>query len=99
MPLQVNPQSALAGLLLGSNGVGDDGACFLAGLLQVRDPPSCDTLTAGLLQLGQCALTQLDLSVEVRPCPKDARVHRAEVEALGGKQSFPFLVDPNGDGQ
>ena len=44
------------------------------------------------------ALTQLDLSVEVRPCPKDARVHRAEVEALGGKQSFPFLVDPNGDG-
>ena len=24
-------------------------------------------------------------------------VHRAEVEALGGKMSFPFLVDPNQD--
>ena len=43
------------------------------------------------------ALTQLDLTVEVRPCPKDSAVHRAEVEALGGKLAFPFLVDPNTD--
>ena len=38
----------------------------------------------------QQALTQLDLTVEVRPCPKDARTHRAQVQTLGGKQSFPF---------
>ena len=41
------------------------------------------------------ALSQLDLTVEVRPCPKDAVKHRTEVEALGGKLTFPFLVDPN----
>ena len=41
------------------------------------------------------ALTQLDLTVEVRPCPKESVTHRAEVEALGGKLTFPFLVDPN----
>jgi hypothetical protein len=96
MPLQVNPQSALAGLLLGSNGVGDDGACFLAGLLQVRDSPSCDTLTAGLLQvrdspscdtltagllqLGQCALTQLDLEANA----VRHRGAKALVRALAG---------------
>lgn len=43
------------------------------------------------------ALSQLDLTVEVRPCPKDAVKHRAEVEAMGGKLTFPFLVDPNTD--
>jgi isopentenyl diphosphate isomerase/L-lactate dehydrogenase-like FMN-dependent dehydrogenase len=26
---------------------------------------------------------------------KDSIKHRAEVEALGGKLAFPFLVDPN----
>ena len=41
------------------------------------------------------ALSQLDLTVEVRPCPKDAVKHRTEVEAMGGKLTFPFLVDPN----
>ena len=41
------------------------------------------------------ALSQLDLTVEVRPCPKDAVKHRTDVEAMGGKLTFPFLVDPN----
>lgn len=41
------------------------------------------------------ALTRLDLEVEVRPCPKGGTRYRAEVESLGGKLQFPFLVDPN----
>ena len=41
------------------------------------------------------ALTRLDLEVLIRPCPKGGRRYRGEVEALGGKQQFPFLVDPN----
>jgi glutathione S-transferase len=41
------------------------------------------------------ALTALHLDVEIYPCPKGGRRFRAEVERLGGKQLFPFLVDPN----
>lgn len=41
------------------------------------------------------AITQLDLEVDVYPCPKDSRIHRGIVESLGGKLQFPFLVDPN----
>ncbi|EFJ30393.1 hypothetical protein SELMODRAFT_440314 [Selaginella moellendorffii] len=41
------------------------------------------------------ALTELDLSAEVYPCPKGSRVHRAFVKASGGKEQFPFLLDPN----
>ncbi len=41
------------------------------------------------------ALTRLDLEVSIRPCPKGGQRYRGEVEALGGKQQFPFLVDPN----
>lgn len=41
------------------------------------------------------ALTRLDLEVEVRPCPKGGRRHRAALIELGGKAQVPFLVDPN----
>ncbi|CAM8942649.1 unnamed protein product [Rhodiola kirilowii] len=41
------------------------------------------------------ALTELDLSVEVYPCPKGSKRHRATVQRMGGKEQFPFLVDPN----
>lgn len=41
------------------------------------------------------ALTRLDLEALIRPCPKGGQRYRADVEALGGKQQFPFLVDPN----
>lgn len=40
-------------------------------------------------------LSELDLVAEVRPCPKDSAVHRAEVLERGGREQFPFLVDPN----
>ncbi|KAL7081153.1 hypothetical protein ACP275_14G021400 [Erythranthe tilingii] len=41
------------------------------------------------------AITELDLSVEVFPCPKGSLRHRALVKELGGREQFPFLVDPN----
>lgn len=41
------------------------------------------------------AMTELDLSVEVYPCPKGSVRHRETVRNLGGKEQFPFLVDLN----
>lgn len=41
------------------------------------------------------ALTELDLDVLIRPCPQGGQRYRAQVQSLGGKLQFPFLVDPN----
>ncbi|XP_026659521.1 uncharacterized protein LOC103704767 [Phoenix dactylifera] len=41
------------------------------------------------------AMTELDLSVEVYPCPKGSLRHREIVRKIGGKELFPFLVDLN----
>ncbi|GAQ89363.1 hypothetical protein KFL_005140070 [Klebsormidium nitens] len=41
------------------------------------------------------SLTELDLEAEIYPCPKDSVRHRAAVGAKGGKEMFPYLVDPN----
>lgn len=41
------------------------------------------------------ALTEMDLDAVVRPCPNGGKRFRPEAERLGGKQQFPFLVDPN----
>lgn len=41
------------------------------------------------------ALTDLDLDVQVYPCPKGGDQYRPQVEKMGGKQQFPFLRDPN----
>ncbi|MAJ61168.1 MAG: hypothetical protein CBC48_15105 [bacterium TMED88] len=41
------------------------------------------------------ALTRLDLSVEVRPCPRGGRRFREEAIRRGGRAQFPYLVDPN----
>ncbi|ESQ38568.1 hypothetical protein EUTSA_v10028854mg [Eutrema salsugineum] len=43
------------------------------------------------------ATTELDLSVEVYPCPKGSVRHREIVRRSGGKEMFPFLIDPNTD--
>jgi len=40
-------------------------------------------------------LCALDLEVLVHPCPKGGRRFRAAVRERGGKEQFPFLVDPN----
>ncbi|MED6132720.1 hypothetical protein PIB30_021546 [Stylosanthes scabra] len=41
------------------------------------------------------ALTELDLSVQVYPCPKGSVRHREVVRRTGGKEQFPFLIDQN----
>jgi len=45
------------------------------------------------------AVCVLDLDVEMLPCPKGGPTYRPKVLALGGKEQFPFLVDPNTDVQ
>jgi glutathione S-transferase len=41
------------------------------------------------------AMTELDLSYVTRVSPKGARSNREFVKARGGKEQFPYLVDPN----
>lgn len=41
------------------------------------------------------ALTELDLSAEVYPCPKGSLYHRSFVRERGGKEQFPYLIDVN----
>lgn len=41
------------------------------------------------------ALTALDLEADVRPCPKGGTRFRPLVRERGGKEQFPYLVDPN----
>ena len=41
------------------------------------------------------ALTELDLSAMIFPCPKGGDRFRPEVIERGGRASFPYLVDPN----
>jgi glutathione S-transferase len=41
------------------------------------------------------ALTMLDLEAIVHPCPPGGKRFRPKVRKLGGKEQFPFLVDPN----
>ena len=40
-------------------------------------------------------LSFLDLEALVHPCPKGGTRYRAHVGATGGKEMFPWLVDPN----
>jgi glutathione S-transferase len=41
------------------------------------------------------ALSMLDLTTIIRPCPKGGERYRPEVLRRGGKLQFPWLVDPN----
>ena len=41
------------------------------------------------------ALTELDLDALIYPTPHGGKRFRPKVAELGGKQQFPFLVDPN----
>lgn len=42
-------------------------------------------------------LTELDLDVIIYPCPKNGTRYRPMVEAMAGKEQFPYLYDPNTD--
>jgi glutathione S-transferase len=41
------------------------------------------------------ALSILDLEAMVYPCPKGGPTYRPQVAKLGGREMFPYLVDPN----
>lgn len=41
------------------------------------------------------ALTEFDLDALIWPCPVGGQRYRPRCEELGGRQQFPFLVDPN----
>jgi glutathione S-transferase len=41
------------------------------------------------------ALTELDLDVEIYPCPKRGTRHRPRARELAGRELFPTLHDPN----
>lgn len=41
------------------------------------------------------ALTDLDLAAKIYPCPSGGEVFRPEVTKMGGRSSFPYLIDPN----
>jgi glutathione S-transferase len=41
------------------------------------------------------ALTELDLDAMIYPTPHGGKRYRPKVAKLGGKQQFPFLVDPD----
>jgi glutathione S-transferase len=42
----------------------------------------------------RAVLSNFDLEAMIYPCPRGSR-HRAVVKEKGGKEQFPFLVDPN----
>jgi glutathione S-transferase len=56
-------------------------------LYDMEDCPYC--------RLVREVLTELDLDAMIYPCPKGGTRFRPLMEKLGGKQQFPFLVDPN----
>ena len=58
--------------------------------LELYDMEACS-----YCRLVREALTDLDLDVMIYPCPKGGDRYRPLVERLGGKQQFPYLMDPN----
>jgi glutathione S-transferase len=42
-------------------------------------------------------LSELDLDAMIYPCPKGGTRFRPRAVAMGGRESFPYLVDPNTD--
>lgn len=63
-----------------------------AELLELYDMEGCP-----FCRLVREALTELDIDVMIYPCPKGGLRYRPLAERLGGKQLFPFLMDPNTD--
>lgn len=41
------------------------------------------------------ALSNLDLDARIHPCPKRGSRYREAVRQRGGKEQFPYLIDPN----
>jgi len=58
-------------------------------LYDIESSPYC--------RLVRETLSELDLDVLIKPCPKGGRRFRDEAIALAGKAQFPLLIDPNTD--
>lgn len=83
--------SMMATLLRARNGIQSTPAAVKPQqLLQLYDIENCP-----YCRLVREALTELDLDVEISPCPKLGERFRPELVARGGKAQFPYLVDPN----
>ncbi|KAE8022300.1 hypothetical protein FH972_008110 [Carpinus fangiana] len=88
--------SSLARLPWGSNALSESSH---SQEILTSDPP----MNLQLFEFEACpfcrrvreAMTELDLSVEVYPCPKGSVRHREMVRTSGGKEQFPFLIDVN----
>jgi len=61
-------------------------------LLQLYDIENCP-----FCRLVREALTELNLDVEIYPCPKRGQRFRPLVVEQGGKAQFPYLVDRSGN--
>jgi glutathione S-transferase len=59
-------------------------------LLQLYDIENCP-----YCRLVREVLTELDLNVEIYPCPKSGQRYRAELIERRNKAQFPYLVDRN----
>lgn len=78
-------------------------ASRLGGGLRVEAPGARPEQPVQLYEFEGCpycrkvreVLTALDLEADVRPCPKGGTRFRPEVRERGGKEQFPWLVDPN----
>jgi glutathione S-transferase len=83
--------SMMATVLRASNGIlSKPAAVKPQKTLQLYDIENCP-----YCRLVREALTELDLDVEISPCPKSGQRFRPELEERGGKAQFPYLVDPN----
>ena len=83
--------SMIATLLRASNGISSTPAAKKPKeTLQLYDIENCP-----YCRLVREALTELDLDVEIYPCPKSGERFRPELVERGGKAQFPYLVDPN----
>ncbi|KAM4068429.1 hypothetical protein ACB094_12G011100 [Castanea mollissima] len=96
LELATSSLSTLARLPWGSKALSDN---LYSEEITTLDPP----MRLQLFEFEACpfcrrvreAMTELDLSVEVYPCPKGSLRHREMVRRSGGKEQFPFLIDPN----
>jgi glutathione S-transferase len=83
--------SMIATLLRASNGIQSTPAASKPRqTLQLYDIENCP-----YCRLVRETLTELDLDVEIYPCPKSGQRFRQELVKRGGKAQFPYLVDPN----
>jgi glutathione S-transferase len=59
-------------------------------LLQLYDIENCP-----YCRLVREVLTELDIDVEIYPCPKSGERYRPQLVERAGKAQHPYLVDPN----